>query len=71
VIPTIQPQTRRWVSLTLGAEHIGVSEKTLRRMISQGRIRGYRVGPRLIRVDLNELDALASPIPTAGAGRVA
>jgi len=64
-MPTNPTQPRRWGSLTLGAEYIGVSEKTLRRLISQGQIRGYRVGPRLIRVDLNELDALASPIPTA------
>ena len=63
-MPTNPTQPRRWGSLTLGAEYISVSEKTLRRMISQGQIRGYRVGPRLIRVDLNELDALASPIPT-------
>jgi excisionase family DNA binding protein len=49
---------RRWASLTLGAEHIGVSDKTMRRMIASGQITGYRVGPRLVRVDLNELDAL-------------
>ena len=56
---------RRWASLTLGAEHIGVSDKTMRRMIAAGRITGYRVGPRLIRVDLNELDAMLRPIPAA------
>lgn len=55
---------RLWVSLAVGAEHIGVSEKTLRRMISSGQIVGYRAGPRLIRLDLNELDALLAPIPT-------
>ena len=65
--PTINNQPRRWASLTAGAEHIGVSDKTMRRMIASGRVTGYRVGPRLIRVDLNELDALLAPIPTAGA----
>jgi hypothetical protein len=39
--------------------------RTLRRYIAHGRLTGYRVGPRLIKVDLNELDAMASPIPTA------
>lgn len=58
---------RRWASLAVGAEHLAVSEKTLRRMIAAGHIRGYRVGARLVRVDLNELDALASPIPNGGA----
>ncbi|MGQ3199843.1 helix-turn-helix domain-containing protein [Microbacterium aurantiacum] len=33
---------------------MGVSAKTIRRRISNGTVRGYRVG-RLIRVDLNEL----------------
>lgn len=58
------PKIRRWVSLADGAEHLGVSEKTLRRMISSNQITGYRAGPRLIRLDLAELDALLSPIPT-------
>ena len=52
-------------SLTLGAEYIGVSEKTLRRMIASGAVSGYRVGPRLVRVDLNDLDAAARAIPAA------
>lgn len=59
---------RRWASLSLGAEYLGVSEKTLRRLIASGQINGYRIGARLLRVDLNELDDLASPIPTAGGG---
>lgn len=58
----------RWASLTLGADYLGVSEKTLRRMISAGLVTGYRVGPRLLRVDLVELDATARPIPTAAGG---
>lgn len=33
---------------------------------SDGSMAGYRMGPRLIRVDLNELDGLL--IPTAGNG---
>ena len=49
---------RRWASLTLGADHIGVSSKTMRRMIASGQITGYRIGSRLVRVDLNELDEL-------------
>jgi len=57
-------ESRRWASLALGAEYIGVSEKTIRRMIASGQITGYRVGPRLIRIDLNEVDVLARPVPT-------
>jgi len=34
-------------------------------MIARGELAGYRAGPRLLRVDLNEVDALLKPIPTA------
>lgn len=57
---------RRLSSLPDAAEHYGVSTKTLRRYISAGRITGYRFGPRMIRVDLDELDALLRPLATAG-----
>jgi excisionase family DNA binding protein len=57
-------QSPRWASLDAAATHIAVSRKSIRRMISEGKITGYRAGDRLIRVDLNELNALMSPIQT-------
>lgn len=45
---------QRLVSLAEAAEQFGVSVKTIRRRIADGKVHGYRVG-RLIRVDLNEL----------------
>ena len=56
---------RRIASITAAAEYAGVSTKTIRRYIASGRLTGYRIGPRLIRVDLNELDAILRPIPNA------
>lgn len=56
--------TRRLVGLATAAEYADVSVRTLRRYIAQGRLGGYRVGPRLVKVDLNEVDQLARPIPT-------
>ena len=56
----------RYVSLALGAETLGVSERTIRRMIANGLIKGYKIGPRLVRIDLNELEALPAQIPTVG-----
>jgi len=58
----------RHASLAVGARRHGVSTRTVRRLIASGDLRGYRLGPRLIRVDLDELDALLRPIPTAGTG---
>lgn len=61
-----QKLARRYGSLALGAEYLGVSERTIRRMIAAGEITGYRLGKRTIRIDFDELDALLKPIPTAG-----
>lgn len=58
--------SRRLVSIAKAAEAQDVSTRTMRRWIAQGRIRGYRVGPRLVKVDLDDLDRLARRIPTAG-----
>ena len=53
------------VSLQEGAQTIGVCVKTLRNWISEGRLTGYRLGPRAIRIDRNELFALARPLAGA------
>ncbi len=60
---------RRLTSLPEAAEQFGVSSRTLRRYISAGRITGYRFGPRMLRVDLDELDALLRPLATGGASK--
>lgn len=44
------------------AEYLAVDPKTIRRYIAAGRLRAYRVGPRLIRVDRDSLIALAQPV---------
>jgi excisionase family DNA binding protein len=58
--------SRQLVSVAVAADHLGLSEKSLRRYIAQGLITGYRVGQRrLIRVDLNEVETrLLTPIPS-------
>ncbi len=59
---------RRTATIAVAAEYVPCSPKMIRRRIADGSLTGYRMGPRLIRVDLNELDALMRPIPTAGDG---
>lgn len=50
---------RRYASIADAAEYIACEHKLIRKMISTGRLTGYRLpGSRLIRVDLDELDAL-------------
>ncbi len=56
-----QSQTRRYVSIAHAADYLGVTTRTIRQMISDGRLLGYRAGTRLVRVDLNEVDAAMQP----------
>ncbi len=68
--PSKSPQTtkiatRRLVGISVGAEYADVSTKTMRRWIASGKVPGFRAG-RLIKVDLNDVDAALRPIPTAG-----
>lgn len=63
---TLAQQQRRLASLLAAAEYADVCERTLRRMIARGELTGYRLGKRMIRVDLDELDAVMRPIPTTG-----
>jgi excisionase family DNA binding protein len=58
-------QRHRWVSPEQAADYLGVNVKTIRRLIATGQITGRRLGKRLIRVDLDELDATMQLIPTA------
>jgi excisionase family DNA binding protein len=52
---------RRYVKPIEAAEYLGVTDRTIRQMIADGRLTGYRSGPRLVRIDLNELDAAMKP----------
>lgn len=53
---------RRLSSIQVAADTYDVSTRTVRRWIADGRITGYRVGPRLIKVDLDEMAAIMQPI---------
>jgi len=64
------PRRGHLISLAAAAEHLDVSTKTLRRRIADGTLPAYRVG-RLVKVNPDDLDRIAQPIPAAGGGRVA
>ncbi|BCO97647.1 hypothetical protein MINTM018_04170 [Mycobacterium intracellulare] len=52
----------RWVTIAEAADTLGVDPRSVRRMIKDGRLRGYQAGPRLIRLDLHEVNAALKPI---------
>ncbi len=62
----VSKSQRRLVSIPQAADEYGVCTKTIRRYISAGRITGYRFGPRMIRVDLDEIESTLRPLATAG-----
>ncbi len=55
---------RRLASIAQAADYAAVSTKTIRRRIADGSLTGYKMGSRIIRVDLDELDQLLRVIPT-------
>ena len=54
----------RFISQEAAAERWAVSVDTIRRLIASGRITGYRLNGRIIRVDQAEVDSCFRPIPT-------
>lgn len=62
---TIAATRRRYVTPAQAAQYLGVTARTIRQMLADGRLTGYRNGARFIRLDLNEIDAAMRPF---GAG---
>ena len=54
------------ISINAAAERLGVSPKTIRRLISSGRLPASRIGERLIRLSVADVDAVLTRIPTTG-----
>ena len=52
-------------SVKQAANYVGVDPKTVRRWISQGRLSAKRNGPRLIRLDRDEVLQLGRPVGAA------
>jgi excisionase family DNA binding protein len=63
----------RWATgLPAASAYAGVAVRTLRDWIAKGWLPAYRIGPRQIQIDLNDIDALRTRIPAAnGPGRLA
>ena len=53
------------LSIAEAARRKNVSGKTIRRWIAEGRLPAERVGPRLIRIRPEDLDAVGHRIPSA------
>jgi len=58
----------RLISLQTAADQLEIDVSTLRRWVSKGLIKAYRVGPRSLRVSPTDVASLAEPLETALAG---
>ncbi|MFQ6171517.1 excisionase family DNA-binding protein [Oryzobacter sp. R7] len=58
-----QTSRRHYESLAEAAERTGVSTRTPRRRISCGELTAYRAGPRIIRLDPDDVDRLLVRVP--------
>ena len=63
-IPQTQRVTPEWISLREAAKIYAVSTYTLRRRISSGDLPAVKLGYKLIRVRITDLDKLFPAIPT-------
>lgn len=50
------------LTIARAAELLDSSTDTVRRMIARGELRAYRYGPKLIRIDPEDLRALRRPV---------
>ena len=50
--------TPAYVGIPYAAVYLDLSEKTLRRLVDDGQLRGYRFGRNVLRVKLADLDSV-------------
>ena len=60
-VPVRPPPKRRWATIPYTADYLDVTERTIRQMIADGRLTGYRMNHKVVRLDLNEVDAALTP----------
>jgi excisionase family DNA binding protein len=58
--------SQRPIGVREAVERLAVSEKTIRRGIADGTLPARRVGRKVIRIQVADLDRFAQHIPTAG-----
>jgi excisionase family DNA binding protein len=62
------PKTKaddKLVSIADAAAYLGVNERTVRNMLYDKRLKAYRLGGRIVRIRLSEIDAALEPYTEA------
>lgn len=55
------PIRHRYITILQAAQYLGVTDRTIRQMIADGRLTGYRSGRRVVRLRIDEIDAAMQP----------
>jgi excisionase family DNA binding protein len=55
------PLTNRYITIKQAAQYLGLTDRTVRQMIADGRLAGYRSGARLVRLRVDEIDSVMQP----------
>ncbi len=53
------------VSIAEAAEYLGVNVRSIRNMMIDGRLKAYKLGPRIVRIRLSDIDAALEPYTEA------
>jgi excisionase family DNA binding protein len=53
---------RVYITQKEAAEVLCLTDRTVRNMVADGRLRAYRLGPRVVRLRLDEVEAALEPI---------
>lgn len=59
------PRPAKLVSIAEAAEYLGVTTRSIREWITEGRLPAYRVGPKVIRIKMADLEKQLRPITAA------
>lgn len=54
--------SRAYVGIPEAATYLDVATKTVRRLIASGRLPAYRLGNRVLKVKISDLDGVLSPV---------
>jgi excisionase family DNA binding protein len=65
-MPAKPRKPNRPASITSAAAYAPCGRRTIQRYIAQGRLTAWRLGPKMIRVDLDDVDKLFRPVPVGG-----
>ena len=53
------------VSIADAAAYLGVNVRSIRNLLTDGRLKAYKLGPRIVRIRLSDIDAALEPYTEA------